>query len=207
MTGKTHMLGGICLAGAVALAGRHIHPLPDVVIFGAYLCGSIFGSLIPDIDETNSKISRKLPFVAAIFSENLNRKRRASKSLFITGEERDRAKRELRDASHRGWTHYLVSWVICLLISLSFSFFELNIHQGEMLWHLFIAFLLGIVPGGFSHIFLDIISGKIPLFAPFYRKNIGICLFKTGGLLELVFVRTVLFIVNVVIFLSMIRCI
>ncbi len=204
MMGKTHMLGGICLAGSVVLVGQSIHPLPDLITLAAFFGGSVVGSLLPDIDEPDSKISRKMPVVSTLLSADRHRKSRAAKRWFMTEEERARAKTQLRDASHRGRTHYLLPWSIYLIISVIFALFEAKAHTGDMLWCMLLAFLVGINPGAFSHLLLDIISGKIPLFAPFYRKSIGICLFRTGGFLELIFVRLSLLLTDILIIIQIV---
>lgn len=54
MTGKTHILGGALAGELAALAVGNTSPTVAAVLIG----GSIAGSLLPDIDHVNSKVSR-----------------------------------------------------------------------------------------------------------------------------------------------------
>ncbi len=192
MTAKTHCVGGILLSSVSALVfsplvGTCNTGIIETVVF---VGGGMLGAIFPDIDEPNSRISHKMPFLSMLFSFNRLIKKRNAEKLFLSADDRERARNELRDASHRGVTHYLITWalVLCLAIILLAAFIGNASHVGVIV----AIFSLGVSVGWLSHILLDIISGRVPLFAPFYRKSIGVCIFKTGGVLERIVVRPLL---------------
>lgn len=179
MTGKTHIIGGIALTGYVILriktTGMFCMSWADV---GVAAGGSVIASLLPDIDEPQSTICHKLPFLSGIY--NLFRIGKK-----VTAIDRNAA----RDASHRGSTHYLITWAVVSLLCLCGAW---GLYDCGYMWGVFLA--IGFVSGYLSHILLDVVSGKIPLFAPFSRKSVGVCLFRTGSLGELLMVRGLLFV-------------
>ncbi len=194
MTGKTHLMGGVLLNSALlyAVSAANNSSVNIVSSLPFILCGAV-GALFPDIDEPNSTISHKLPLLSGAFSLNRNIKRRKAAALFQSKAEKEKTRQELRDASHRGITHYLIVWLIpalavFLLMCLADSLYFLNVAINMNL----LFCLLGFILGGISHIVLDMISGKIPCFAPFTRKSFGVCVFKTGGILEKYIFRIVL---------------
>ncbi len=194
MTGKTHLMGGVLLNSALLYAASAINDSSISIVSSLpfLLCGAV-GALFPDIDEPNSTISHKLPLLSGAFSLNRNIKRRKAAALFQGKEERKRARQELRDASHRGITHYLVTWLIPGLVVLLLMFFASSLQLFKVGTNINILYcLLGFISGGISHIFLDMISGKIPCFAPFTRRSFGVCIFKTGGILEKYIFRVIL---------------
>lgn len=66
-------------------------------------------ALLPDVDEPNSTISRRLPFVSGLFSVNRLGKKLHSYNPCLSEKERKRARTAARDAGHRGITHYFVT--------------------------------------------------------------------------------------------------
>ncbi len=192
MTGKTHCLGGILASSGAILAVTSLNPGISLGSFGiiSFIVGGAVGSLFPDIDEPNSRISHRLPLLSGLFSLYRFRKKSKASMFFLNREDRQKAKQELRDASHRGITHYLLTWAI--IFGLTLILFALSTLMRHRVLMLAAFFLAGFFIGGVSHIFLDLISGRIPVFAPFYRKSVGICIFKTDGLLEVTLVRLLL---------------
>lgn len=184
MTGKTHCMGGVLL-NSVLLYAVSLANNADVNIVSSLpflLCGAV-GALLPDIDEPNSTISHKLPLLSGAFSLNRRIKKRKAAALFQGKAEKEKTKRELRDASHRGITHYLITWLVPALMAFLLIFLADSMRFSDMNIYC-LCCLFGVILGGFSHILLDMISGKIPCFAPFTRKSFGVCIFRTGGILE-----------------------
>lgn len=82
MLGKTHQIGGAC---SVIVLGSFLFPpplSPAMLLYGGVMvAGSTLGSLLPDIDHTQSKISQKAKITSHVVS---------------------------RMMGHRGWTHTLL---------------------------------------------------------------------------------------------------
>jgi inner membrane protein len=204
MTGKTHILGGaLASLGIAKIAGLspRFHELVSHELI-PFIVGSMIGSLLPDIDHPNSLISRKFPVIAAWFSMDRRRKRRKARNFFLSDEEREEANIVYRDASHRGRTHYLLPWVIVLGVSTMLYLMNSYFFKSSgIFWTTIIGAGIGV--GAVSHILLDMVSGKVPAFAPFCRKSFGMRLFKVNGLMEVIVLRLLLLIgcVNLVLIL------
>lgn len=76
---------------------------------------------------------------------------------------------------HRGFTHTMIP---CLLLGV--LAFNLN---SELLWGFALGYFLHIVGDSFS-------KSGVPFLWPFTKKHIGVPLYKTGGVLELVIFAT-----------------
>lgn len=61
MLGKTHMIAGVCVGELIA-----IHQGLGFEATVVTVCGATLGSLIPDIDHRNSKISQKVKLVSTV---------------------------------------------------------------------------------------------------------------------------------------------
>lgn len=69
MMGKTHKLGGVC-AGTIASACMIQTPITTekLILTGIVLGTSIIGSLLPDIDHTNSTMGKKHKIISKIIN-------------------------------------------------------------------------------------------------------------------------------------------
>lgn len=166
MTGTTHRLAGIC-AGIAAIEMLQVN---DITIQTVLLSGCILGSLLPDIDNPQSTISYKIPFVRAVYGI-LQKAIRGFASLL------PRRQREYVRSSigHRGLSHSIfaaialpaLAWLIGRAIHLKPE-----------------ALVMGLMFGILSHIFMDLFSGGVRLFLPFSIYNIRFFKIKTGGIIE-----------------------
>jgi membrane-bound metal-dependent hydrolase YbcI (DUF457 family) len=177
MTGKTHLAGGVAATSGLLMALEALGAVPMSMVGVAVACvGGAVASLFPDIDEPNSTISHRLPITSGLYSASRFGRRMTAVS-----------RNEVRDASHRGNTHYLFTWLIVSAISVAAGMALSTAGHG---WGLYAA--AGVVAGYLSHILLDILSGRIQILAPFSRKYVGVRLFVTGGLMDVFVIRLVL---------------
>lgn len=155
MTGKTHIATGILAAIAAAA-------IPSITLEPVHLTiltfGSIYGSLLPDIDADYSIAKNRLPISTGIYS--LLAKHFASqneKNYFV----------------HRGIMHSVCIPLLCYLACRFVSMYVVKI------------FLWGMIIGLFMHLFLDLLSSGEKLFAPLCCKRISFPVkFKTGGIMD-----------------------
>ncbi len=187
MMAKTHFLGGVILTSSIVLALTQIG-VSDVVAAISFVAGGALGSVCPDIDEPNSYISRKHPVISGLFSLKRGVERTKVNNIFNSKDERGLARQRLRDMSHRGITHYMITWLIPLLFTTLICAIAFR-HTPTFWEKIALVVLEGVFLGGVSHILLDLISGRIPCLAPFSRRSYGVCLIKTDGLLERFIVR------------------
>ena len=162
MTGAAHRLGGV-LAGVIL--AEHIQA--DVMDSSILLFGAVFGSLLPDIDNPRSSISGKLPVVSGLvgISQQLVR----LLSCLFPG----KLRKNIRSmARHRGMIHSLM---LPLLLTIPLLFCKSG--TGCLL-------ISGGIVGILSHLLLDMLSGGVPLFMPFFMKRIKLAGIRTGGLWE-----------------------
>lgn len=170
MMAATHRLGG--LAAGVAMAGLL---QADLYETGIVVAGAVLGSLLPDIDNPHSSISRRWQLtsffitlgqgIIRLFSKLLPRKQAGYIKSMI---------------GHRGITHSLMA--VCLL---PVPVILLGRASGYLNAGIYGA--VGIAAGILSHILFDMLAGGAPLFMPFTTKRIVIAKIKTGGLLEWIF--------------------
>lgn len=167
MTGTTHRLAGIT-AGIVVTEVLHIH---DVKMQTVIIGGCILGSLLPDIDNPQSTISYKIPFVRIIFGIFQKMIR------ILSGLLPNKQGNYIRSCiGHRGLTHSLLA--VIFLPAISF-FITRMIGYSDNLFSI----SLGI--GILSHIILDIFSGGTRLLLPFSAVNIKLMKIRTGGVIEI----------------------
>ncbi len=199
MTGKTHLLGGLLITTGASLVMVSLNPGNISYYFAMIplVVGGELGAYLPDIDHPSSHISRKLPFISSLFRKDRRKKWEVAHDESLTDEEREVAELAYQDASHRGRTHYLLPWAIVLVIGL-ICFIVGKIINNIVLLAIGI-FLLGVFAGALSHLLLDMISGQVPILAPFVRTEVGVRIFKTGGNLERILFRLVLLGLNFVI--------
>ncbi len=160
MMGATHRIGGLA-AGMAAAALLKVSPAES----GLLIAASLLGSLVPDIDNRHSSISRRfrLASVAVSMGQLLIRG--------ISGLFPAKQRNYIRSLiGHRGLTHSLCPVALAaVLIAV-----EPYVATGAM---------CGIA----SHLVFDMLAGGVPLFMPFSTKRICLAHMKTGGMAELLF--------------------
>jgi len=195
MTGKTHMLGGLLAGTAIVKVTESIMPAGSIAVVesGIFMLSSMVTALLPDVDEKNSKAGRKLfiiPVTLGIIKTVL-----LFMELFTFGYIKKKI-REIRKAlNHRGIFHWLFTWgilslIVCLFGIRIYSLVDGSGYSNTLL--LLLVLVVGFIPGYFSHIMLDLISGKIQLLAPFNKRWYGITLVECESLIEKLLVRPVL---------------
>ena len=166
MTGTTHRLAGI----GTGIAAIELLQVNDITIQTVLLTGCIVGSLLPDIDNPQSTISYKIPFVRVVYGI-LQKVIRGFASLL------PRRQREYVRSSigHRGLSHSLFAAIaLPALVWLIGSVIDVKPE----------ALVLGLMLGILSHIFMDLFSGGTRLFLPFSIYNVRFLKIKTGGIIE-----------------------
>lgn len=158
MLSATHRLGGLA-SGIIFASAIHIPLLES----GMLITGAVLGSLMPDIDNPNSTISRKMKGTSFIV-------RAGQGGIRLISDLLPRKQREYVRSliGHRGLTHSLIPvaavWIAAFVTD---------------------RFLIyGIAAGLISHLVLDILSGGVPLFLPLTTKRVTIAHIKTGGAVE-----------------------
>ena len=162
MMGTTHRIGGL-MAGIIVLSGcpnYEIHSL-------ATISGALIGSLLPDIDNPHSTISKKMPLIAQLVQ--MIQRMIWAVSRLLPG----RIGKNIRSMfGHRGIFHSLIFPILLCLICQSSRFKSIS---------------LGLLAGMLSHLLLDAFSGGIPLFMPISVKRFRVAKIKTGGVTEKIF--------------------
>lgn len=177
MMAATHRLGGLA-AGTAAAVLLHAGKAES----GLLIAGAVLGSLIPDIDNRHSSISRKWVLLSTLvsigqmiiraFSSILPRKQRNYIRSLI---------------GHRGITHSLVPVIVIPLIICLIGHMTGCAGAGTYT-------AAGIGLGILSHLLFDMLAGGVPLFMPFSTKRIYLAHIKTGGAVEWIF-RVILILV------------
>lgn len=166
----THRLGGLA-SGAVLAIAVSKKPEEALIITGL----SIFGSILPDIDNGNSAISWKMPVTSLIVRIGQCIVRGISHLL----------PKKIGDIircgiGHRGFTHSLLG--IAMFYALSLMIAQ---SSGISISSQLIALSISI--GIASHIILDMLAGGTPLLLPITKKRITLAKIKTGGITEWIF--------------------
>lgn len=171
MMAPTHRLGGIA-AGIATATLIHTDTAGTLII----LAGALVGSIFPDIDNKNSRISYKMPITALIVSAGKYIVRIIASSL-----PRKKKQYVMSLIGHRGLTHSLIGSTIfpAIVILLGLLF---KIKAGYVLLA-----GLSIFIGCLSHLILDMVSGGVPLFMPFSTDLYIIAKIKTGSNKEWIF--------------------
>lgn len=163
MTGKTHAMGGMITSIAVVDYLNHTNQCPSLILTATFIGSALIGSLLPDLDNEKSTISKVLWFVTII----LKIIKKIMKILGVKGLE------------HRCGMHSLV--IPTMLISIGMICFKS--------FSVTVFVLTGITIGYLSHLFLDMFNPMgISLFFPLYKQKIRFlpkCIaIKTGGAIE-----------------------
>lgn len=175
MMAATHRLGGLA-------AGMALTVLLDAEpVYGAVLTGcAVLGSLLPDIDNRHSAISRKWrpAGYAVAFGQGMIR--------FMSNLFPAKQRRYIRSlVGHRGLTHSLVP-----LILIPSAASGIGLAAGNPVYGCFAAAGLG--AGILSHLLFDMLAGGVPLLMPFSTRRITLAHMKTGGAAEWIFRMTLI---------------
>jgi len=194
--GKTHMLGGLATGAGIAILTNALIPdgSLELASAGAFMTSTTISALLPDVDEKNSTAGRKLIaipitlFIMKVFLFLIE--------MVSIGSFRQKVKATRKALNHRGIFHWMITWAVLSLIMIILGVAAYYILKetatGVASLYIIIPTLAGFIPGYLSHLLLDMISGRLPIFAPFSKKWHGIQLFKTGGFLEVYIFRPVL---------------
>lgn len=152
MTGRTHLLGGLTFGALASCLLTEATPLA----VGVTIAASTLGSVLPDLDQTNSLAGKKVRLVS--YPIHLLKKlfdwlgRKTKLKLF---------KRIGRDLAHRGLLHTPLFWLlVCLAV-------YLGLHPMPVL----LPSVLGLLAGIASHLILDTFNPTgIPWFYPISKK-------------------------------------
>ena len=171
--GKTHRTGSIALACGILAA----YPAEKVSLAPAvtFLVASAIGGLFPDADTPYSTYGRRWFFLLWPFYL-------IRKVLSLLGNLVKPFKDISKALGHRGLFHSPVLWTIIFGI----IFVIMRVLGVENI--IAYSVLFGGYTGIISHVFLDFISGGVPLFAPFDMKRYSAPVrFRTGGAIEWIF--------------------
>lgn len=182
MMGKTHVAGGFLFGSAASLLVQNT--LPHITSEHEMLfCVStaIFSSMcarLPDIDEKDSTIGRRLWFISwPIYLLQLIFK--IPSLLGIKA-----FKNTSKVVGHRGFTHYPSTWLIITGMAAGFGGIIYQSNANSLIRSLLISLALSLSIGILSHLAYDFVSGKIKLFGPISQKGFGISLIKHNSILE-----------------------
>lgn len=103
MTGKQHLTFGIVTGIAFSAYLQKINICQTNADMVYVVCGSIIGNLLPDIDSTESMISKMVPPITTLISKIIN-------NIF----------------GHRGLLHYSVFWLILGILIAKYNHFFLS---------------------------------------------------------------------------------
>lgn len=177
MMAPTHRIGGIAAGTVMAALVK-----PDISGGVILLVGAVLGSLLPDIDNRHSSISRKWPLISLLVTIGQTVIR--GLSALLPGKQ----KRYVRSLiGHRGITHSLCPVIVLPLVAAAVGYLS-----GYKIKGLYTA--LGLAGGMLSHLAFDMLAGGVPLLMPFTTKRICIARIKTGGIAEWIF-RVILIVI------------
>lgn len=172
MMGKTHQAAAVTV---VLLSAPHISEvvMPSLPVSSTLILAgaAMIGALLPDGDTPRSKLGRKLFFL--LFPYYLLQWFVKLLSFFIP-----RLKKVSKVIGHRGIAHDP-----CLWLTFSLPFFLYYIVKEERSW-LFV--LIGLMIGILSHLFLDYLSGGIPVYL-FKKERLKAPIYiETGSVGEMI---------------------
>lgn len=170
MMAATHRLGGLA-AGMALAAFTDAEP-----VYGAVLTGcAVLGSLLPDIDNRHSTISRKWrpAGYAVAFGQGMIR--------FLSNLFPAKQRQYIRSlVGHRGLTHSLVPLILMPAVASGIGLAAGNPECGCLA-------AAGLGAGILSHLLFDMLAGGVPLLMPFSTRRITLAHIKTGGAAEWLF--------------------
>lgn len=149
MNYKAHSVGGICTGLAFSIATM---PQENQFLYTAVITTSaLVGSLLPDIDEPNSFVGKKVWLLSKLIK-------------FTTG--------------HRGIFHTLIITLIFPLIYFLTKDNEIFLKYN---WFPYFNVMLGLVIGYLSHLLMDSMTGMgVPLFWPITKQKVSIMKLRTN---------------------------
>lgn len=182
MMGKTHVAGGFLFGASASLIIQN--HFPEIIKNHEMLfciSTSVLSSMsarLPDIDEKNSTIGRKLWFISwPIYLLQCIVKIPAMLGINIF-------KRASKVIDHRGFTHYPITWFFITLMAAGLGGIIYNSYFNSLIRTFLLSPVISISLGILSHLAYDFISGKIKLFGPISLKGYGVRLVKQGSILE-----------------------
>ena len=170
MMAATHRLGGMAVGIAFA-ALLHADPAEGVTLIGS----AVLGSLLPDIDNRHSAISRK--WRAAGGAVMLGQRLIRMVSNIFPSKQRQYIRSLV---GHRGLTHSLVPLILMPSAAVGLGRLTGSIQFGYCT-------AAGFAAGILSHLLLDMVAGGVPLLMPFSTRRIALAHMKTGGIAEWLF--------------------
>lgn len=198
MTWRTHLVGGLAAGTGTAAIIKTVGSIdltsieslvPIVVTAG-------ISALLADVDEKNSKAGRALLPVSMVFW--ILQTFIKILSVFTFGKVKKRLKRNTKFLMHHGICHYPITLAVLLLI----GFVIITAMNGSNMWYII---LIAFTAGYLSHILLDLISGKIAIFFPISKKEVGLRIFKYNGTGENLIVLPALVIATIIMALKVVR--
>lgn len=175
MMATTHRLGGLAAGTALAALLQ-----ADLEASGILLAGALLGSLIPDIDNKQSSISRKWPLAGWAVSAGQTIIRGIS--WLLPRKPRNYIRSLI---GHRGLTHSLMPVIVLPLLVMLAGKGIGYVGMGKYA-------AAGLAGGILSHLILDMLAGGVPLFIPFSTKRFCLAKIKTGGAAEWLFRAAIL---------------
>lgn len=149
MNYKAHSMGGVCSGLAFSIAT--MPPENHFFYISVITVSSLFGSLLPDIDEPNSFIGKKVWLLSKLIK-------------FTTG--------------HRGIFHTLI---ITLIFPLIYFLTKDNEIFLKLSWLPYQNIIIGLTIGYLSHLLMDSMTEMgVPLLWPITKEKISIMKLKTN---------------------------
>ena len=170
MMAATHRLGGLAV-GISLTALLHADSANGITV----IAGAVMGSLIPDIDNRHSAISRKWQLTG--FAVRLGQGLIRMVSNIFPAKQRQYIRSLV---GHRGLTHSLVPVILMPLAAAGIGWVT-----GSAAFGYYAA--AGLAGGILSHILFDLLAGGVPLLMPFSTRRIALAHIKTGGVVEWLF--------------------
>lgn len=171
MMASTHRLGGIA-AGTVMAVILHTN---NIYESGLLLSAAVLGSIVPDIDNRNSSISRRYSFVSLLVTVGQSVIRCFAKLLPRKQENYIKSL-----IGHRGITHSMIPVILI-------PGFLIGIGYGTGYGRMSSLLASGLGVGILSHLLFDMFAGGVPLLLPFTTKRVYLAKIKTGGTIEWIF--------------------
>lgn len=180
MSRKSHQAAAVLATGSICLLARHINYDLSPLDCGIAIAISVYASLVPDFDTTQSYISRSLLGILFLPVWILQAVIRFLSHIPWQG--RDLFKRIAKHTGHRGLSHYPITWaVICAVIWALLTPLERRV---GIPYHLIFAVRMGYTSGLASHVITDCAFGGMRALYPFSNKRIRFTPWRTGSVAE-----------------------
>lgn len=201
MMGKTHRAGAVLLAFPALLPVlKFTGASPtDAVAISLFLGGSLLTSRLPDIDQTQSGVGRKL----WLFSWLISVIHAFFQFIYVlTMKKLKWLKRLTRASGHRGISHTLFSWILlCLALTGIYRLLICRLPLSDLQNQWIIIFFIGLGFGYLTHLILDYFSGTLRPFEPFSSKKCGTRVIPTNSKRENT-LRNLFLIADVILFIQ-----